>query len=158
METKKKADSDTFFQSETGWQDFQAESFTWRMRKKCWCLRSQLHWNVTPKWSTFFFSQMSEIWAASFPLAGSTSVDGRPSETAYLFGLAGYKKRGNKIVMLAGVNPTLVHFFCCQPSSNALCRFHSRLLGFFRHFKKKKKEKEKKRKETKSKTEDNLLK
>ena len=43
----------------------------------------------------------------------------------------------NKIVMLAGVKPTLVHFCCRQPSSNALRRFHSRLLSFCRYSKKK---------------------
>ena len=55
----------------------------------------------------------------------------------------------NKIVMLAGVKPTLVHFCCRQPSSNALRRFHSRLLSFCRYSNKKNPER---------KTKDNLLK
>ena len=39
-------------------------------------------------------------------------------------------------VMLAGANPTSVHFYCRQPSSNAFRWFHSRLLSFCRHSRK----------------------
>ena len=40
----------------------------------------------------FSSSKIGGIWAACFSLAGSTpSVDGRPSEMAYLFDLAGHK-------------------------------------------------------------------